>query len=262
MSIGFVKNMRAMPSCCAGMAWRCWNCADHVTEQRELMHRLPNLCYLHDSSVISSHGAMLSKMSFFGRKHEEIVVKEALQKLGIPIFHEFGSDDDFEGCLLFAPDLLFLAKTERHSMQSIERFIPLRTAALPGDPLRGDPGGSAVYAPGRGAQSRARRPGAHLSPRIAAHLSHHRRAAGRSRHPALYGAARRELINVSDEEQRRWGTTFVPLEPGTIFHYDIALAAPPDVSHAARGEHHRISPDALLAGGGSLRCITLRIWRE
>ncbi len=40
--------------------------ADHVTEQRQLMHRLPNLCYMHDSSVISSHGAILSKMSSSG----------------------------------------------------------------------------------------------------------------------------------------------------------------------------------------------------
>ncbi len=44
-----------------------------------------------------------------------------------------------------------------------------------------------------------------------------------------------ELINVSDEEQRRWGTTFVPLEPGTIFHYDIALAPPPGASSTGAG---------------------------
>ena len=237
--------------------------ADHVTEQRELMHRLPNLCYLHDSSVISSHGALLSKMSYFGRKHEEIVVKEALQKLGIPIYHEFGPDDDFEGCLLFAPDLLFIAKTERHSVQSIERFIPRALQLFPEILYAEIPEGRRFMHPDV-VLNRVREdlaltflPALLRSYRITAER---REEVDVQRFMAQRGV---ELINVSDEEQRRWGTTFVPLEPGTIFHYDIALAAPTRRVLSQRGvniiEFH---PDALLAGGGSLRCITLRVWRE
>lgn len=237
--------------------------ADHVTEQRALMHRLPNLCYLHDSSVITSQGALLSKMSFFGRKHEEIVVKEALLKLGIPIYHEFGPDDDFEGCLLFAPDLLFVAKTERHSAQSIERFLPHALRLFPEILYAEIPDARRFMHPdmvlNRVQEDLALTflPGLLRTYRITATR---REEVDFQKYMARRGV---ELLNLSDEEQRRWGTTFVPLQPGTIFHYDIALAPPTRRLLTQRGvkiiEFH---PDALLAGGGSLRCITLRIWRE
>ncbi len=237
--------------------------ADHVVEQRELMHRLPNLCYMHDSSVISSKGAILSKMSYFGRRREEIVVKEALRNLEIPLFHEFGDDDEFEGCLLFAPDLLFIAKTERHSARSIERFIPRALSQFREILYAVIPEGRRFMHPDV-VLNRVREdlalvflPGLLRTYRITAEK---REEVDVQRYMAARGV---ELINVSDDEQRRWGTTFVPLEPGTIFHYDIALKPATQRTLARRGvkiiEFH---PDALLAGGGSLRCLTLRIWRE
>jgi len=237
--------------------------ADHVNAHRDLIRRLPNLCYLHDSSVISSQGAILSKMSFFGRRHEEVVVKEALLNLRIPIFHEFGPEDDFEGCLLFAPDLLFIAKTERHSAQSIERLIPRALTHFREILYVEIPAARRFMHPDmvlnrvREDLALAFPPGILRSYRITADR---REEVDFQRYMAARGV---EIIAVTEEEQRRWATTFVPLEPGTIFHYDIALAPATRRALARRGvniiEFH---PEALLAGGGSLRCLTLRIWRE
>ena len=237
--------------------------ADHVTMQRELMHRLPNICYMHDSSVISSNGAFLSKMAYWGRQHEEIVVKEALGKLGISILHEFADDDAFEGCLLFAPDVLFLAKTERHSQKSIERFIPYALNYFREILYTEVPVARRFMHPDT-VLNRVREdlalvflPGLLRSYRITAER---REEVDVQRYMAARGV---ELITVSEEEQRRWATTFVPLEPGTIFHYDIALAPSTRRTLEHRGvkiiEFH---PHYMLAGGGSLRCLTLRIWRE
>ena len=72
-----------------------------------------------------------------------------------------------------------------------------------------------------------------------------------------------ELIPITDEEQQKWGCSFVPLEPNVIIHYDISLN-----SHTQNNlDRHGVKlitfhPEALLAGGGSLRCLTLRIWRD
>lgn len=237
--------------------------ADHVSRHRALAESLPNLCYLHDSSVISSRGAILSKMSFPGRKREEIVVKEALENLGIPIFHEFGPDDDFEGCLLFAPDLLFLAKTERHSARSLERFIPTALTHFREIIYAEIPAARRFMHPDM-VLNRVREDLALTF--LPAMLHTYRITADRREEIDFerYMTARGvELLNVSEDEQQRWATTFVPLEPGTLFHYDIALAPATRRALAHRGvtliEFH---PDALLAGGGSLRCLTLRVWRE
>lgn len=236
--------------------------ADYVTEHRDLIDDLPNLCYLHDSSVISRRGFILSKMSFAGRQREEVVVKEALTTLGIPSFHEFEPDDDFEGCLLFAPDLLFVAKTERHSVQSIERFLPRALELVP----------EVIYVEIPAAR-RFMHPDMVLN-RVREDLAlaylpaflHSWRITRDTREainfPAYMTQRGVELLNVSDDEQQRWATSFVPLEPGTIIHYDIALSAKTRRELARRNvtliEFH---PDALLAGGGSLRCLTLRVWR-
>ncbi|GAB6155444.1 hypothetical protein JCM17380_41950 [Desulfosporosinus burensis] len=71
-----------------------------------------------------------------------------------------------------------------------------------------------------------------------------------------------ELLEINDEEQQNWGCSFVPLEPKILIHYDIALNDQTKKRLLQRGvqiiEFH---PDALLGGGGSLRCLTLRLWR-
>jgi arginine deiminase len=72
-----------------------------------------------------------------------------------------------------------------------------------------------------------------------------------------------ELINVTDEEQRRLACTFVPLDQGIIFHYDDALSMDTQQKLAQKGvELILFHPDALHAGGGSLRCLTLRLHRN
>lgn len=71
------------------------------------------------------------------------------------------------------------------------------------------------------------------------------------------------LINISDAEQKRLGCSFVPLESGVILHYDMALEAETRKLLSKKGvEFIMFHPDALTAGGGSLRCITLRLRRK
>ena len=71
------------------------------------------------------------------------------------------------------------------------------------------------------------------------------------------------IISISDSEQSRLGCSFVPLESGTIFHYDTAL----DRETIKKLEKESVEiipfhPDAMRAGGGSLRCHTLRLCRR
>lgn len=72
-----------------------------------------------------------------------------------------------------------------------------------------------------------------------------------------------DMVALSDEEQKRWGSYFVPLEPGIIINYDISLKQKTINLLESEGvKFVHFHPDALLAGGGSLRCLTMRILRE
>jgi arginine deiminase len=72
-----------------------------------------------------------------------------------------------------------------------------------------------------------------------------------------------ELIPISDEEQQKWGTSFVTLEPNHVINYDISLKpATQKVLESMGVRFTQFHPDAILAGGGSLRCLTLRLLRE
>lgn len=62
---------------------------DHVDENVDMIRKMPNLTFLHDIAVISRKGAILSKMRPPARENEEIVVKEALNNLGVPVLKEF-----------------------------------------------------------------------------------------------------------------------------------------------------------------------------
>jgi arginine deiminase len=71
-----------------------------------------------------------------------------------------------------------------------------------------------------------------------------------------------ELVNVSDAEQRRLACSFVPLELGVLFHYDTALDLQTRRVLSRKGvEFIVFHPGAMRAGGGSLRCLTLRLHR-
>ncbi len=235
---------------------------DFVQENRGLMDTLASLPYLNDSSVISRHGAILSQMGG-GRCGEEKVVREALTRLGIPIIYEFAPTDHFEGCLILPGRILFIACTERHRRASVERFLPTAVALfseviyvecpkarrfMHADMIYGqvNEGLALAFPPafletysitGKGAE-----------------------AVDFTRHMAKRGV---EIIAVSDREQKTWGCSFVPLDPGRIIHYDISLAAQTVKALEAKGvEMITFHPDAILAGGGSLRCLTLQILRE
>jgi arginine deiminase len=228
-----------------------------------LIERLPNLAYLNDIAVVSSKGCILSKMSSLGRSHEELVVREALEKLGIPVLYEPIEGDAFEGFLFIDEDTVFVANTERHNSQSIERFIDIIT----------DDFSRVVYA----IIPKARRfmhPDMILG-RVTKHLMVYyppaflntflvtKKGIEQIDMKSWFKDRGVELLPVSDEEQQNWGTSFVTLEPGVIVNYDISLQTPTLRTLEREGVRFiHFHPEALLAGGGSLRCLTLRLLRE
>lgn len=238
--------------------------SDHVREHRHLLERLPNLTYLHDTAVVSRKGALLSTMAWEGRKQEEVVVREALEDLGIPICVELeGPDDAFEGCLLLSPETILVAHTERHSRKSIEKFIPRALVAfsevifvdipkarryMHPDTIynRIDHDLALAYLP--------------AFQRTFVHTAAGVREIDFARHMRDRGV---ELVHVSDSEQRRLACSFVPLEPRVMIHYDTALDRSTQAALARKGvEIIPFHPDAMTAGGGSLRCLTLRLHRR
>lgn len=241
-----------------------YDLSDYVESNRELLTKMPNLTYLHDIAVISQKGAILSCMAWSGRKQEQVVVKEALNNLGIPILIEFDENEDaFEGCLLLSKDAIFVAETERHKYSSIRKFI---RAALENFE-------EVIYAvvPKR---RRFMHPDTIFN-RIKHDLALAYLPAFKETYLFCNGSARRidfaeymkqkgiEIVNVSGSEQRRLACSFVPLESGVIIHYDTALDKDTQKLIAKKGvELVLFHPEALLAGGGSLRCLTLRLRRR
>lgn len=226
--------------------------------------RLPNLCYLHDSSVICSRGALLSRMSTDARRGEEHVVLDALKALGIPIVHSFQDPNDaFEGCLLVSPDMLLVANTERHNVQAVNRFIPEALSHFR-EVIRVELPQARRFMHPDMIFNRIREDLALAYPPAFLSTTLHTREGAREIDFANHLARRgMEVIAVSDAEQRRWGCSFVPIAPGVIVHYDIALE--PGTRRALEGrgvEFVFFHPEALLPGGGSLRCLTLRLHRE
>ncbi len=237
--------------------------SEHVKRNTELVERLPNLTYLHDIDEITSHGAIVSKMASQGRSHEEIAVAEALGNLGIPTLYEPNEGDAFEGCLLVDNHTVFIANTERHNSPSIQRFIDFILGYF----------NTVVYAiiP---KERRYMHPDMIIN-RMTKNLMVYYPPAFLNTYVVTKTGITQieikewlktrqiEVVPISDAEQKRWGTSFVPLEPGLIINYDISL----DMQTIKTLEHEGVRfihfhPDALLAGGGSLRCLTMRLLRE
>ena len=235
----------------------------YLNDHHEWTAWMPNLTYLHDIAVICSQGAILSNMARRARKDEHAVVREALTRLGIPIFIEFDDDrDDFEGCLLLSPKTVLVANTERHNRSAIDKFVRKALTAFQ----------EVIYLD----IPKARR---YMHPdtifnRVTPQLAIAYLPAFNSTYLFTNSKVERidfadhmrrngvELVSVSDSEQRRLACTFVPLEPGVIFHYDTALDRETQVILARKGiDIVFFHPDAITAGGGSLRCLTLRIHR-
>jgi arginine deiminase len=238
--------------------------ADHVVRHRELMRRLPNLVYLHDVAVVHSRGAILSRMAWPGRAGEEVVVGEALASLGVPLLYNCDGAGAFEGCLLLAERTLFVAETERHSRAAVTRFCACMLAQGFDEVILAEAPKARRYMHPDTLLGRVN------DRMFLAYLPALERTwlltpGGNRREidlPAFLAERGAELIEVSDSEQKRLACTFVALDPGAILHYSDALAPATRRKLARRGvEVIPFEARALHAGGGSLRCITLRLHR-
>jgi arginine deiminase len=237
---------------------------DFVAREAERARRLPNLTYLHDTAAITSKGALLSAMTRPARRGEENVVREALTALDVPILNEFDDEEDhFEGCLVLSPDTLLVAETERHNSAAVAKFIPralqwfTEVIRVEVPKARRFMHPDTIYNRITDRLALAYLPGFRASylhtdgQVLPIDFREHMRGRGV------------ELICVSDSEQRRLACSFVPLEPGVIVHYDTALDRQTQRRLARRGvELILFHPQAMTAGGGSLRCLTLRMRRE
>ncbi len=235
---------------------------DFALDTLVMLAKLPNLAYLHDTAVVTSKGAILSEMCPGTRAGEEQVVKEVLTNIGIPIFHEFETHEQFEGCLVLSPDTLIIVDTERHKPSSIERFFSKALEIFK----------EVIYI--EAPQARRFMHADLIFNRISENLALYFPPAFLRSY--LISREKRieinlksflekrniDLVAINDEEQQNWGCSFVPLEPNVLIHYDIALNDQTKKRLKQRGvEIIEFHPEALLAGGGSLRCLTLRLWR-
>lgn len=235
-----------------------------VDNNIDLMNKLPNLTYLHDIGVINSKGAILSRMCPGGRENEEIVLKEALTTLGIPIFHEFNKGENFEGCLMLSPDTLLIANTERHTEASIMKAIPKfleifkKVIYVKVPKLRRYMHADMIY--NRVSNTLAL---AYLPAFLKTYLIT-KDAKIQIDFNTYMADTGIEIINITNKEQLNWGCSFIPLEPNVIIHYDFSLNARTQDMLSSRGvKIIKFHPDpALLSGGGSLKCFTLRLYRE
>jgi len=236
--------------------------SDLIINNRELMSYIPNLAYLNDSSVITARGAVLSAMCPGGRQYEEIVVREALEALGIPILHASEPGDRFEGFITISPDTLFLALTERHSRESVERFFSFALQHFQDMIYAEIPQARRFMHPDMIFNRISEQLGVYFPPAFLK-CWHIQRSGRQEIDFAAWMKHRKvELIPISDEEQQKWGTSFIILEPNHVINYDISLK--PSTRKALESMGVRFTqfhPDALLAGGGSLRCLTLRLLR-
>lgn len=261
---GYVEEHRTYQKLLESNGIKVYELEDYVDENVDLIRRMPNLTFLHDTAVISRKGAILSKMRPPARENEEVVVKEALKNLGIPLLKEFsGREGFFEGCLLLSKEMIFVADTERHTYSFIQEFIS--TILNDFDEV--------IYA----RIPKARR---YMHPdtvfnRIRKDLALAYLPAFKETYRFTKDSGEKidfklfmqekdmEIIPVSDSEQSQLACSFVPLKSGVIFHYDTALNPETKKKLTAEGiEIIPFHPEAMRAGGGSLRCHTLRLCRK
>lgn len=233
-----------------------------VRKTKDLLAKLPNLAYLNDVAVVTSNGVILSKMCPGTRTGEEVVVKEALNNLSIPIFHEFGDDDEFEGCMAFSPRTLIIVDTERLKTSTIESFFQKALEIFEEVIYVKTPQERRFMHADMIINRVSEQLGVYFPPAFLQTFLITKQKRIEINVREFFAERNIELIELNDVEQQNWGCSFVTLEPKVIIHYDIALNNQTKKTLQQRGvEIIEFHPQALLAGGGSLRCLTLRLWR-
>lgn len=261
---GYIKEHKEYQELLESNGVKIYELEDYVEENSALMRRMPNLTFLHDTAVISRKGAILSKMRPPARAKEEVVVREALGKLGIPILREFNGDKGFfEGFLLLSKETIFIADTERHTYSFIEDFISDIQKEFDEIIYARIPKARRYMHPDTVFNRISEDLGLAYLPAFEETCLFTEDSRERIDFKTFMGEKGFEIISVSDSEQKRLACSFVPLESGTIFHYDTAL----DQETRNKLENEGVEiisfhPEALLAGGGSLRCHTLRLHRS
>ena len=235
--------------------------SDYVSD-KTLLNNSPNMAYVHDVAVVTSKGAFISKMAFSGRKNEDRIIKEAFERLGIPLCSERGKEEIFEGFLPYSKKLAILVETERYNVTGVHSFlkdaldvfdeilyvkVPPNRIFMHYDMIIGRLKKDLVLC----------YPDAILKTEL---ITKNERF--EVDFMDFFSDKNIGMIPVSQEEQKRWATSFVPLEPGLILNYDISL----NKKTKKKLKDHDVevisfSPKALLSGSGSLNCLTLQIYR-
>ena len=232
-------------------------------EHRGKIFQQPNITYLNNTAVISCKGAILSQMAFDARRGEQIIVKDAIASIGIPILFEFGNQDDgFEGCTLLSDDTLLVAQTERHRLSSVQKFISNMLSNFKEIILIDLPKNRRFRHP----DSVFKKIRSNLALAYLPAVSQASRVTKEGISPIDFESYMKstgiEIVNVSSFEQQRHACSFLPLNEGVILHYDTALDAATRRQLVSKGvEFVFFHSDALQAGGGSLNCLSLPLSR-
>jgi arginine deiminase len=254
----YIEEHRAYSKLLTDNGVQVYELSNFIVKNKDLMSYLPDLAYLNDISVITRKGAYLSSMSPGGRQYEEIVVGEALTALGIPILRNCTPGEQFEGFLTVFSDTLFVADTERHSKESIERFLVLALQHFEFVIYAEIPQSRRFMHPDMIFGRISDNLGLFYPPAFLNCWLVQKNKRDKIDFAAYMKQKNMELIAVSDEEQQKWATSFITLEPCHIINYDISLKAKTQKLLESKGVRFtQFHPDALLAGGGSLRCLTL-----
>ena len=237
--------------------------SDLIINNLELVSYLPNLAYLNDVAVITQKGAVISSMCPGGRQYEQLAAAEALTALRIPLLYTAEPCEQFEGFITLSDKAIFVAETERFSKASIERFFTFALGHFEEIIYAQVPKERRFMHPDMVFNRISDRLGVYFPPAFLKCWRVRKDKREQIDFSTFMNKRGVELIPVSDEEQQKWATSFVPLKPGHIICYDISFNASTKSLLASKGvEFTEFHPDALLAGGGSLRCLTMRLLRE
>jgi arginine deiminase len=228
-----------------------------------LIRKHPNSMYVNDVALLSRRGAMISRMAYDARRGEPEIIKTALLNAGIPIVHEFTSEEDvFEGGVFFGESSLFVAQTERHKRSSVNKFIEKMLPNFSEIILVDLPKTRRFMHPER--VFKLIRKNLALAYMPAIHQAFQITSSGTIPIDFVSFIKSRgiEVVNVSDFEQQRHACSFLSIDESVMLHNDTALDTATRRLLVSKGvEFIFFHSDALHSGGGSLNCLTLPLLR-